>query len=89
MASERQEAETTRRPDADDELARQLVAQQEQIRGLELQVVDALAKVDALSRERCHTSSTVPPSEVDSSLVDNALEQLEEGTGAGGSGCSG
>jgi len=86
MASERQEAETTRRPDADDELARQLVAQQEQIRGLELQVVDALAKVDALSRERCHTSSTVPPSEVDSSLVDNALEQLEEGTGAGGSG---
>jgi hypothetical protein len=81
MAAVLQEPEATLRPDAAEELVRQLGAQQDQIRGLELQVVDALSKVDALSRDKCHSSSTVPPSEVISSLEDNSLEQLEEGIG--------
>jgi len=75
MAAVLQEPEATT-----EELVRQLGAQQEQIRGLELQVVDALSKVDALSGERRPTISTVPPSEATSSLEDNALERLEEGS---------
>lgn len=94
MAAVLQEPEAAWKPDVADELVRQLGAQQEQIRELELQVVNALSKVDALSKVGApsnsrgvqSSNSTGPPSEATSSLGDNALEQLEEGTGGDASG---